>query len=120
MLEHRWMQRLAKGGADMLAALPRRQVTALYPSVGVMVPGGPATPSALRRELVAVRARGHALEVGSVSAGLSSVASAVLDRDGHPVAAVATTFRAEEVDDATRDALASATRRAAEAIGSRL
>ena len=111
---------LTASGLALLAALPRRQVTALYPSVAVMVPGGPASPSALRRELVSVRARGYALETGSVSPGLSSVAAAIPDRGGHPIAAVALTYRSEEVDEVTQEVLASATRRAAEAVASRL
>ncbi|WP_435202743.1 IclR family transcriptional regulator [Janibacter sp. GS2] len=111
---------LTASGLAVLAALPPKQVTALYPSAAAMVADGPPTPSALRRELVAVRARGYALEVGSVSAELSSVASAVLERDGHPVAAVAITFRSEEIDGEAQDELASAARRTAEAMGSRL
>ncbi len=107
-------------GLAVLAALPRRQVTALFPSASVMVEDGPPTPSALRRELVAVRARGHAVEEGSVSPELSSVASAVLDRDGHPVAAVAVTFRSEEVDDDQRRGLVAAARETAGRISSRL
>lgn len=107
-------------GLAMLAALPRRQVTALYPSAAVMVSDGPATPSALRRELVDVRARGFATEVGSVSPDLSSVAAAVLDRDGHPVAAVALTFRSDEVDEGGLRHLAQAARRTAGLVGARL
>jgi DNA-binding IclR family transcriptional regulator len=87
-------------GLAMLAALPARQVTALFPGVEAMVgadAGGPATPSALRRALSAVRRRGHALEEGTVTAGLSSVAVAVRDRTGHPVAAVAITYPSAEV-----------------------
>ncbi|WP_201467587.1 IclR family transcriptional regulator [Janibacter melonis] len=81
-------------GLAMLAALPARQVTALYPDAASVVAsaGSPATPSALRRELVAVRRRGHALESGSVTQGLASVALAVLDRTGQPLAAVALTY----------------------------
>ncbi|NYF97576.1 IclR family transcriptional regulator [Janibacter cremeus] len=111
---------LTASGLAVLAALPRRQVTALYPSAAVMVDGGPETPSALRRELVTTRARGYALEVGSIQPELSSVASAVRDRDRHPVAAVAITFRNEEIDQVAQAELASATQRVAEAIGSRL
>lgn len=107
-------------GLAMLAALPRRQVTALYPSASVMVSDGPATPSALRRVLVDVRARGHAVEEGSVSSELSSVASAVLDRDGHPVAAVAITFRTEDVDEGGAAALAADARETAQRISDRL
>lgn len=111
---------LTASGLALLAALPRRQVTALYPSASVMVAEGPSTPSALRRELVAVRARGHALEVGSVQPDLSSVAVAAVNRAGHPVAAVAITFRNDEVDAVEQEELASACRSTAEAIGSRL
>lgn len=107
-------------GLAVLAALPRRQVTALYPSASVMVADGPTTPSALRRELVDVRARGYAVEEGSVSPELSSVAAAVLDRDGHPVAAVAITFRSEEVDKESRADLAERARATADRINSRL
>lgn len=107
-------------GLAVLAALPRRQVTALYPSASVMVADGPTTPSALRRELVDVRARGYAVEEGSVSPELSSVASAVLDRDGHPVAAVAITFRHDEVDEGSLARLAQAARRTAELVTGRL
>lgn len=107
-------------GLAVLAALPRRQVTALFPSKEVMVPEGPTTPSALRRELVDVRSRGYALEMGSVSPELSSVAAAVRDRDGHPVAAVAITFRTEEVDETSRTDLAAAASRTARAIAVRL
>ena len=111
---------LTASGLAILAALPRRQVTALYPSPSVMVEGGPSTPSRLRRGLVDVRARGYAVEVGSVSPELSSVASAVLARDGHPVAAVALTFRNEEVDDDARRELAAAADATAGRISSRL
>lgn len=107
-------------GLAVLAVLPRRQVTALYPSASVMVADGPATPSALRRELVDVRARGYAVEEGSVSPDLSSVAAAVLDRDGHPVAAVAITYRSAEVDKESRAGLAERARATADRISSRL
>ena len=111
---------ITASGLAILAALPARQVTALYPSAEVMVPGGPETPSALRRELVATRARGHAREVGSVQSDLSSVASAVLDRDGHPVAAVALTYRTEDVPEPDRAALADSVRGTAQDVTGRL
>ena len=47
-------------------------------------------------------------EAGSVSPDLSSVASAVLDRDGHPVAAVALTYRTDDVDEGGSAYLAQA------------
>ncbi|QNF94811.1 IclR family transcriptional regulator [Janibacter sp. YB324] len=111
---------LTASGLAMLAALPRRQVTALYPSASVMVGGGPTTPSALRHLLVDVRARGHAVEVGSVSPDLSSVAATVLDRDAHPVAAVAVTYRTDDVDEGGAARLAQAAAETATRISQRL
>lgn len=96
-------------GLALLAALPARQVTALYPSPDLLVPGqgAPTSVTALRRELVAVRRRGHAREVGTVTEGLSSVADAVLDRQGQPLAAVAITFPTE-LDEAGTEELVAA------------
>ena len=111
---------LTASGLPVLAALPRKQVTALYPSPSVMVDGGPPTPSALRRELVDVRARGYAIEEGSIAADLSSVAAPILDRDHHPVASVALTYRHEDVGEADRSDLVDAARHTARAIGARL
>lgn len=111
---------MTASGLAVLAGLPRQQVTALYQSAAMLVPEGPQTPSALRRELVDVRARGYAVEEGSVAPDLSSVASAVTDRDGHPVAAVALTYRTEDVEATDRGGLVDATRQTARAISARL
>lgn len=107
-------------GLAMLAALPGRQVTALYPSAAELVarPGAPRTPSHLRRELVAVRRRGHAVEVGTVTAGLASVALPVLDRTDRPTAAVALTYPEGSVSDL--ESLLVPLRRAADALQARL
>ena len=53
---------------------------------------GPSSLPALRSLLVDVRRRGWAVEQGEVTPGLRSVAAAVLDAAGHPVAAVAVTY----------------------------
>jgi DNA-binding IclR family transcriptional regulator len=45
------------------------------------------------------RQRGHATEDGEVTPGLRSVAAAVLDHNGHPVAGVAVTFPGEDAGD---------------------
>lgn len=101
-------------GLAMLAALPARQVTALHPSASTLVtaPGTPSTVTALRRELVDVRRRGYAREDGTVTDGLSSIAHAVLDREGQPVAAVAITYPSalatSEVDRLVRAASSTA------------
>jgi DNA-binding IclR family transcriptional regulator len=86
---------LTATGRAMLAALPAAHVRALFPdsSSFVLRHGvGPTSLSALRGLLQDVRRRGWALEQGEVTPGFASVATAVLDAAGHPVAAVAVTF----------------------------
>jgi len=81
---------------------------------------GPRTPTELRRLLVEVRRAGHATEEGFVTPGFASVAAPVLDHTGHPVAAVALTFGADDVDDDARLALAAEARRAADEVARRI
>jgi DNA-binding IclR family transcriptional regulator len=79
----------------MLAALPTQQVRALYADRAAFDtrPGSRLRSlSALQRALVDVRRDGFAREDGEVTAGLSSVAVAVTDPVGYPLAAVAATF----------------------------
>ena len=99
---------LTASGLAMLAALPPAQVRALFPSREAFVQRhgvGPGSLPALRRELAQVRRDGFAHEDGSVTPGFASVAAAVRDHGGHPVAGVAVTYRSEEVDDAARAAI---------------
>src|SRR4051794_12620409 len=128
---------LTASGRAVLAALPAAQVRALYPDRAAFVDRhgvGPASPSALRALLSDTRQRGYAVEEGEVTPGFSSVAAAVLDHNGHPVAGVAVTYPsgAGPEDDTPRGAaggddrvggaapLAEATRRTAAALTSRL
>lgn len=114
---------LTASGLAMLASLPPAQVRALFPHKDTLIQRdghGPTTVSQLRSELVAVRNRGYAVEDDSVSEGLSSVARAVLDHTGHPVAGVAVTFRRDEVDADERDRLVAAVRRAAATLTTRI
>jgi DNA-binding IclR family transcriptional regulator len=53
---------------------------------------GPTSLSGLTSLLAETRHRGHATESGEVTPGLSSVAVAVHDHVGYPVAAVAVTY----------------------------
>lgn len=95
---------LTATGRAMLAALPREQVRALYPDAASFADRtgrGPARPGELRELLRQVRADGYATEDGEVTLGLRSVAAAVLDHTGWPIAAVAVTYP----DDAERDAV---------------
>ncbi len=109
---------LTASGLAMLAALPAAQVRALFPSKDAFVQrhgvGARSLPG-LRAELQQVRRAGYASEDGSVTPDFASVAAAVLDHGGHPVAAVAVTFPAADVAPDLRRRLAiSVTRTAAE------
>lgn len=100
---------LTASGRAILAAMPKAQVRALYPDADAFVtrydntvepsPESEkqiASYSQLRAVLNETVLRGYALERGSVTKGLSSVARPVLDHQGWPVAAIAVTFRDEE------------------------
>jgi DNA-binding IclR family transcriptional regulator len=101
---------LTASGLAMLAALPPAQVRALFPSRAAFVQRhgvGPGSLPALRQELTHVRREGFAHEDGSVTPGFASVAAAVLDHSGHPVAGVAVTYPVHEVAEAERGPLAA-------------
>lgn len=86
---------LTASGRAMLAALPAEQVRALYPDASAFADRtgrGPRSLSELRALLRETRAAGVASEDGEVTAGMHSVAVAVLDHAGWPVAAVAATW----------------------------
>lgn len=106
-------------GLALLAALEAKQLRALFPNAAALG-GGPGSLADLRRELATVRARGYAIEDGSVTEGLGSVACAALDGAGHPVAAVAVTFPSSEVDDVQRANLARRCRLVCDTLSIRL
>lgn len=93
---------LTASGRAILAALPASHVRALFPDRDAFVDRhgtGPRALSALRGVLADTRRRGYATEDGEVTVGFASLASAVLEPSGHPVAAVAVTYAAaSEVD----------------------
>lgn len=112
---------LTATGRAMLAALPREQVRALYPDAASFADRtgrGPARPGELRELLRRVRADGFATEDGEVTLGLRSVAVAVGDHTGWPIAAIAVTYP----DEPTRDAadLAAVIAPAAAELGRRI
>ncbi len=114
---------LTASGRAMLAALPAAQVRALFPSPDSFVQrndAGPRTISAMRALLTEARRDGYASEDGEVTSGFASVAAAVRDHSGHPVAAAALTFPADEVPAAARTQLAERVARTAELISRRL
>jgi len=85
---------LTATGLSILAFLPPGQVRALFPDRASFVDRtgrGPATLPDLRRDLTDSRRRGWAIEDGRISAGAASVAAAVFDHNGVPIAAVGVT-----------------------------
>lgn len=109
-------------GLAILAELPARQITALFPHPDALVQRegrGPATPTELRRMLSDVRTRGYALEEGLVTPGWTSIARPVLDTQDHPVAGVAVTFPAD-AGPGLRDQVVEAVRGTAEQLSDRL
>lgn len=111
---------LTASGRAMLAALPKAAVRALFPDAAAFVRRhdlGPTTYAELRRLLTDVGRTGHATENGEVTPGFASVAAAVRDHGGHPVAAVAVTFPVAEGDPTT---LADAVRRTATEVTRRM
>ncbi len=86
---------LTASGRAILAHLPKAQVRALFPAKESFVARtgtGPASLTALTSLLAGTRQRGWATEDGDVTPGFASIAVAVVDATGHPLAAVAATF----------------------------
>ncbi len=114
---------LTASGLAMLAELPAAQVRALYPSRDAFVQRhglGPRSLTELRAVLGRHRARGYAVEEGTVTPDFSSVAAAVLDHSGHPVASFAVTYRGGQVDDVERAAIVEAVRASATELSGRI
>ena len=102
---------LTASGRALLADLPAAHVRALFPDASAFTRRhgtGPGSPTALRRLLVDARARGYAVEDGEVTPGYASVATAVHDHAGHPVAGVAVTYPTDEPAGGPADAVALA------------
>ena len=114
---------LTASGLAMLAALPAAQLRALFPAKDVFVQRhgvGPSSLSELRAVLQRVRATGYANEDGSVTPDFASVAAAVLDHNGHPVAGVAVTFPSADLGPDDRTALAAKVSRTAGEMSRRI
>jgi DNA-binding IclR family transcriptional regulator len=114
---------LTASGRAVLARLGQAQVRALFPdpSAFVLRNGlGPTSLSALRNLLVEVRRRGYATEEGEVTTGFSSVAAPVLDHSAHPIAGVAVTFPAAEVDPEQQQRIAAEVARTARELSRRI
>jgi len=114
---------LTASGRALLAALPGAQVRALFPDRSAFVDRtgiGPRRLGELRAVLRDVRAQGLATEDGEVTPGFASLAAAVHDHTGHPVAGVAVTYPAGDVGPADAERLASAVRACAAELTRRI
>ncbi len=90
---------LTASGRAIMAAMPASQVRALYPDKSAFVDRhgrGPQSLHALRSVLSDTRQRGYAFEDGEVTPGFASVAAAVLDHNGTPLAGIATTYGSDD------------------------
>ncbi|MEY4397056.1 MAG: Transcriptional repressor IclR [Actinomycetota bacterium] len=110
---------LTASGRSMLAQMSREQLLALYPDDTAFANRGDTvmTRRRLRDELRETRERGFATEHGDVTRGLSSVAVAIVDRVGWPIAALALTYAD---DSANSDVLVADVRKTAAEISRRL
>jgi DNA-binding IclR family transcriptional regulator len=114
---------LTASGRAILARLPPSQVRALYPTPADFVDrhgSGPRSLGALRTVLQETRQRGYAVEHGEVTPGLASVAAAVLDHNGHPVAGVAVTYESDADAGTLVGELSAQVRRTAEGLTRRI
>jgi DNA-binding IclR family transcriptional regulator len=114
---------LTASGRAVLAGLPTAQVRALFPDPSAFVERhatGPRSRAELWRLLKAVRELGYATEDGEVTPGFASVAAAVRDHTGRPVAGTAVTFPEDELDPSARGDLARRVARAAAELTRRI
>lgn len=110
---------LTASGRAMLAHLPAAQLRALFPGPLVQRDGRGPTSLAQLRAMLAEQQE-VSVEEGLVTPGLSSVAAAVLDRDGLPAASIGVTVRADRLPAAERATLAAAVTRTAAELRRRL
>jgi DNA-binding IclR family transcriptional regulator len=92
---------LTASGRAMLAGLLAAEVRALFPGPEAFAERhgkGPRTLSALRRLLSETSRQGYATEDEEVTPGFASVAAAVRDHTGRPVAGLAVTFPVGQLD----------------------
>ncbi|WP_026313716.1 IclR family transcriptional regulator [Actinomadura flavalba] len=112
---------LTASGRSLLAHLPPAQLRALYPGPLVDRTGrGPATLTALRRDLATDAARGWSAEDGLVTEGFASIAACAFDHTGHPAAALTVTFARADRPPDSWPALAARVRTTATALTARL
>lgn len=105
-------------GKALLAALADDRVAELLGTEPLpsLTASSTTDRSALQAELREIRRSGYAVNIGGNEEGLSSVAAAIIDRSGHPHAAVAVGGPTSRLDDKRLHDLGPAVRAAAELI----
>ena len=107
----------------MLSYLSPAQIRALFPNATSFVNRtgkGPLNPTQLRELLVTERKQGYVTESGLVTREHSSVAAAVFDHLGEPVAAINLVFRDTTIDVCNQQTLVAAVQDSARELTKRL
>lgn len=110
-------------GKAILMHLSEAQVRALFPAARPLVNRtgkGPQRQVDLLEELAACRERGYAAEDGHTTTSISCIAAPVFGADGHPTAAIGSSFWTPGYDQRGRQALAVEVRAVADELSSRL
>ncbi|MFD0481390.1 IclR family transcriptional regulator [Kineococcus sp. GCM10028916] len=114
---------LTASGRSLLALLPDHRVEALFAPPGSFVDRtglGPRTPAELLHLLRADRKRGHTVEAGAVTNGITCIAAAAVDRDGLPMASVTVSLPSADASDAALETLSHGVIQTARALSRRL
>jgi DNA-binding IclR family transcriptional regulator len=114
---------LTASGRAILSYMSAAQIRALFPNVEAFVDRtgkGPLTPKQLKALLVAERKQGFSRELGMVTRGHSSVASAVFDHLGEPTAAINLVYRDSTVEESKQATLITAVQDSARELTKRL
>ena len=110
-------------GRAMLAALPPAQIRALYPNREAFSrekDKEPQSPAQLRAMLNEIHHLGYSTEQDEVTPGLSSIAMAVFDPHGYPLAAVAVTYPSDDRGPTPLDHIISEVRLTARELSRRI
>jgi DNA-binding IclR family transcriptional regulator len=114
---------LTASGRAMLSYLSAAQVRALFPHSQVFINRtgkGPQSPAELKALLAQERKQGFSIESGLITPEHSSVAAAVFDHLGEPVASINLVFRDVTIDDSDQQTLIEAVQDSARELTKRL